>query len=137
MATFVVNNQLFALYSVEPDTTEQEPMSFSGVVLLSPTVTQTTLDLLSDQRFGDRKFSPKRIWVDNSQSGISVTINVPGTGQSLVIKASTQGIYPLLAQDSESGALFKLVVSGVPAQLVSIPIQILNTRIEPFVWATV
>ena len=136
MASPTLNTQLFALYAISTDQ-DQDPASFSGVALLSPTVTSTLLDLTSDNRFGLRAFTPRRIWIDNSASGISITVTVPGTGQVIVAKANTQGIYPLIAQDSESGANFKCNISGVPAALVSIPIQVMNVDIAPYTWATV
>jgi hypothetical protein len=136
MATGIVPFQNFAVYSVDSNEEDQDRLSFSGIVLLSNTQPSTLIDLSADNRFGDRRFTPRRIWIDNSTSGVAVSFLVQGTGQVITVKANTQGVYPLFAQDSESGANFKITVSGTPAGLVTIPIQIFNFRVDLFSWVT-
>lgn len=68
------------------------------------------------------------LFVDASTSGVDVTIDVPGSGQTLKIKSGTQGYYPVLMPNPVK---FTATCSGGPSD---VKLQLMNFPVNGFVW---
>lgn len=97
-----------------------------------------TIDLTSDDRAYD--FSIVSMFVDNSsQNSVPLLFVIGGTGQRIVIKANTQGYYPVVSQARNEGGgnvSAQVFAPTAGAQFLA-QVMLLNYMIEPFVWPTV
>ena len=123
---------------------KQEPLAFSGLFQFSSSQLVDIIDLTSDKRIKNDIFSLRTMWIDNSGltagSGppVLTAFTIQNSGQVIAVKPNTQGFYPVIAQDLESGAMLKILGSAptAGATLVSIPVMFLNFDIVPWVTTT-
>jgi hypothetical protein len=119
----------------------QEPLTFQGAFHFSSSQPTSTIDLTSDIRIRDQKFSLRTMWIDNtglapgSGTPVNASFLIGNTGQIIVSKANTQGFYPIVAADIESGAYLKVTGSAPTAGATSItvPVYFLNFDVPPYV----
>ena len=143
MGGFVLPTVPWALYATQNGIEhKEEPLSFAGIFQFSNTQTTVVLDITSDTRIQNRIFSLRTMWIDNSgltpPGGTPVVTSfvVQNTGQIIAVKALTQGFYPIIAQDIESGSNLKITGSAptAGATLISVPVFFLNFDVAPIVW---
>jgi hypothetical protein len=123
---------------------KEEPLAFAGLFQFSSTQLIATIDITSDFRIAQRVFSLRTMWIDNSGltpgSGTTVqsTFIIRNTGQIIAVKPQTQGYYPIIAQDIESGANLQVTGSAPTAggTLISVPVFFLNFDVPPIVYAS-
>jgi hypothetical protein len=89
-------------------------------------------DLVQEQMIGTIDYV-QSIWIDNSQNTKVLTITFPGLGQSITVKANTQGLYPVIAQQGP----IRWTATSVGAAVV-VPVIMMNVPQQSYSqWATV
>ena len=122
----------------------QEPLAFSGLFQFSSSQLVDVIDLTSDKRIRNDIFSLRTMWIDNTglQPGsgppVLSSFTIQNSGQIIAVKPNTEGFYPVIAQDLESGAMLKITGSAPTAggTLISVPVMFLNFDIPPSVVST-
>jgi hypothetical protein len=142
MATFFVGLNAVSNYKVAPcyPTGERNPpQAFVANMIFNNAQPNGVVDLSSDDRA--LEFSLVCLFVDNSSANsVAMTITVQGTGQKIVVKANTQGYYPVVSADREGGAaniVLQIAAPNAGAQSALVQFILLNYMVEPFVWPTV
>lgn len=145
MASFAVGLNAFANYRTAPpipkvgqDGQVQYEQAFSTTLSFAATTANQSFDLTADDRAYD--FSWVSMFVDNSsQNSVPLTIVVAGTGQRIVVKANTQGYYPVIApaRSESAGNLGAQVFAPTAGVQFLVQIMLLNYMVTPFVWPTV
>ncbi len=95
------------------------------------TVDNVSGDLALEQSVGQIGFV-QTVWIDNSANGKVLSITVPGTGQKIVVKANTQGYYPILPFNGT----FTWAAHSAGAAVI-VPVIFINEKFEAAQWATV
>ena len=110
-----------------------EALAITCVLSFTPTIQAVLIDLTESAR----KFNEVAVqgaFIDLSQSGIAMQLQVPTTGQVILAKANTQGYYSLLCP---MPAKLIAQLMAVPAGPMAITVILYNTPIEGEVWASV
>lgn len=100
-------------------------------VLLDFSLNDGYLADLSNMQSNNQIDSVQTLYIDNSATGNSaITVTMQGTNQKIIVKANTQGYYPVLA-----GTVLQFTFESTASTAI-IPVYMLNVPIAPFQWAT-
>lgn len=99
------------------------------VTMLLAAVAQVQGDLGLEQ-MGNVIDYIKSVWIDNSGNAQAFTLTVPGTQQSIIAKAHSQGVYPII---SAIGIFSWISASG---GAVNVPCIFMNQDFPYCTWLT-
>lgn len=109
-----------------------EALAITCSLQFTPAIQAILIDLTESAR----KFNEIAVqgaFIDLSQSGIAMQLQIPTTGQVIVAKANTQGYYSLLCP---MPAKLIAQLTAVPAGSVVVTVILYNTPIESAVWSS-
>lgn len=69
------------------------------------------------------------LYVDNADNAADVIITMRGSNQRITAKANTQGYYAVLSVEANASIHFECSAN------ITVPVQLLNFPVAPFVWS--